>query len=133
MARDRPSPLVRSGAAELAAGALSGWVFTLCRQQPELARRLGIKHPARIRQWHLDLAALGTASVALGAALPDAPRVPTRALQIGAWTNAMAFLPLAFSDDLDQGLPYRAAAVGSFVATTVGFCGLAVHAWRAGR
>jgi hypothetical protein len=127
---DIRSPLVRSGLVQLAAGALSGWVFTLCRTQPEFATRLGIRSVPRIRQWHLDLAALGTASVACGLAAPDAPVVVTRALQIGSWTNAMAFLPLAFVPELDKDRRYLAFAVLSFVATTVGFCGLALNARR---
>ena len=70
------NPLVRSGLTELAASALSGWVFTLCRTQPQLARKMGIKSVPRIRQWHLDMAALGTASVACGLAVPNAsPRI----------------------------------------------------------
>ncbi len=127
------SPLVRSGLTELAAAALSGWVFTACRTQPDLTRRLGIRSTARIRQWHLDLAALGAASIACGLAVPDPPRTAERALRIGAWTNAMAFLPLAFRPDLDRHPAYLAAVTGSFVSTTVGFCGLALSARRRAR
>jgi hypothetical protein len=122
--------LVASGMAELAAGALSGWVYTVARTQPELAARLGIKSAARVRQWHLDLAMLGTATVASGLAVPDPPRVAATALGIGAWTNAMAFLPLAFNPDLDQHPAYRACAGISFVLTTVGFVGMAADAAR---
>lgn len=127
------SSLVESGLVELAAGALSGWVYTLVTQEPALAKRLGIVDPARIRQWHLDLAMLGTASVAAGLAAPDAPASATRALQVGAWTNAMAFLPMAFDRDMASRPTFKAAAVGSFVATTYGFCGLAWHARRTRR
>lgn len=120
-----PSLLVTSGLAELAAGALSGWVYTFTRTQPEKAREVGIANPARIRQWHLDLAMLGSATVAAGVAMPDAPRPVAAALGVGAWTNAMLFLPLAFRPDLDQGMPFRAAALASFTATSVGFAGMA--------
>ena len=48
MSVTRSSRLVSSGVTELAAGALSGWVYTLARTQPELAQRLGIKNTARI-------------------------------------------------------------------------------------
>lgn len=113
---------------ELAAGATSGWIYTLARTRPDLAARLGIESPARIRQWHLDLAMLGTATVASGLAVPDPPRVAATALGIGAWTNAMAFLPLAFRPDLDQHPAYRAFAGTSFVLTTVGFVGMAADA-----
>jgi hypothetical protein len=115
---------------ELAAGALSGWVYTIVRTQPDLAARLGIKSGARIRQWHLDLAMLGTATVAGGLAVPEPPRVAATALGIGAWTNAMAFLPLAFRPDLDQHPAFRAYAGASFVFTTVGFVGMAADAVR---
>ena len=123
-----PSLLLASGLTELAAGALSGWVYTLARTQPDTARRLGIVSTPRIRQWHLDLAMLGTATVACANAVPDAPRPVAAALGVGAWTNAMLFLPLAFRPDADQGLPFRAAAVASFAATSVGFTGMALTA-----
>ena len=124
----RPSRLVASGLTELAAGALSGWVYTLARTQPEQARRLGIKSAPRIRQWHLDLAMLGTATIACGMAVPDPPRLAATALGIGAWTNAMAFLPLAFDPSLDEHPAFKACAVGSFMATTIGFTGMAATA-----
>jgi hypothetical protein len=125
-----PSALVASGLAELATAALSGWVFTLCKTNPEAARSLGIKSTARIRQWHLDMAMLGTASVACGLAVPDAPKATTAALTVGAWTNALAFLPLAFEPELESHPAYRTAVGASFVATTAGFCGMAATALR---
>lgn len=88
----RPTLLLTSGVAELAAGALSGWVYTFARTQPERARELGIVSTARVRQWHLDLAMLGTATVALAVAAPDASRPVAGALGVGAWANAMFFL-----------------------------------------
>jgi hypothetical protein len=48
------------------------------------------------------MAMLGTASVACGLAVPDAPRITTAALATGAWTNALAFLPLAFEPELER-------------------------------
>jgi hypothetical protein len=123
-----PSRLVASGLVELAAGALSGWVYTVARKRPGVAARLGIRSAPRVRQWHLDLAMLGTATVACGVAVPNAPRVPATALAIGAWTNAMAFLPLAFKPDYEEHPLYIAAVATSFVATTVGFTGMAVTA-----
>ena len=55
-----------------------------------------------MRQWHLDLAMLGTAKVACGLAVDDPPRLAAGALRIGGWTNAMAFLPLAFNPELED-------------------------------
>lgn len=126
----RPSALVTSGAVELAAAALSGWVYTLAMSDKEKAKRLGIVSVPRIRQWHLDLAMLGTCSVALGLAVPDAPKIVERSLAAGAWSNAMLFLPMAFEPKLFQDKRYMAAATVSFVSTTVGFVGMATTALR---
>lgn len=115
-----------SGLAELAAGALSGWVYAAVRAG---AGRGKVK-AARIRQWHLDLAMLGTATVAAGLAVPNPPRVAAVALGVGSWTNAMAFLPLALDEELAEHPAFKAAAVASFVATSVGFTGMALTAAR---
>jgi hypothetical protein len=125
-----PSALVVSGLLEVAAGALAGWPYTSVRQDPDAARRIGIRSGARIRQWHLDLAMLGGLTVAVGTAVPDPPKWAALPLGVGAWTNAMAFLPLAFAPDVDKHPAYRAAAGASFVATSVGFAGMAVTALR---
>src|SRR4051812_26100808 len=125
-----PSALVVSGLAEVAAGALAGWPYTLVRQDPEAARRLGVRAPGRIRQWHLDLAFLGGLTVTVGHAVPDLPRAVALPLGIGAWTNAMFFLPLAFRPEIDKPPAYRAAAGASFIATSAGFAGAALVAAR---
>jgi hypothetical protein len=125
-----PSALVVSGLAEVAAGALAGWPYTLVRQDPETARRIGIKSGARIRQWHLDLAMLGGLTVAVGTAVPDPPKWAAIPLGLGAWTNAMAFLPLAFAPDVDKHPVYRAITGTSFVATSLGFTGMAITGAR---
>lgn len=130
MSSETPSRIVASGLAELAAGALSGWAYTFARTQPELAKRLGIESAARVRQWHLDLAMLGTATIACGLAVPDPPPLAATALGVGAWTNAMLFLPLAFRPDVDRHPAYRASAICSFVATSVGFTGMALAGAR---
>ncbi|MDH6281789.1 hypothetical protein [Prescottella agglutinans] len=125
-----PSALVVSGLTELAAGALSGWVFAAVRRRPEAMRALGVRAPQRIRQWHLDLAMLGGFTAICGTAVPAAPRVTTAALAIGAWSNAFAFLPLAFKPDLENRPAYLGLVVGSFVTTSIGFCGIARTAHR---
>lgn len=126
--RMAPSGLVTSGVVELAAGALSGWIYAAVRYDDDGARRLRIKSPARIRQWHLDLVALGTGTVALGLAVPGAPKVVQQALATGAWTNAMMFLPLAYRPDLLQNPAYRKLGLASFISTSVGFTGMAISA-----
>lgn len=125
-----PSGVVTSGVVELAAGALSGWIYAAVRYDGDGARKLRIKSPARIRQWHLDLIALGTGTVAMGLAVPDAPKSIQRALAVGAWSNAMMFLPLAYRPDLLQNSAYRKLGLASFVSTSVGFTGMAVTALR---
>ncbi|WP_204164450.1 hypothetical protein [Nocardioides daejeonensis] len=126
--RKVPSALVASGLTELAVSALSGWLYSLVIADKERARALGIVSGPRVRQWHLDLAALGTATVAMGAAVPDAPRPLQTVLAAGAWSNAMMFLPLAFRPEWADDPRYRAVAVGSFVTTSVGFVGYATMA-----
>ena len=129
--RPVPSALVVSGLAEVALGALAGWPYTLIRQDPEAARRLlGLKSAARVRQWHLDLAMLGGLTVAVGTAVPNAPKWASVPLGVGAWTNAMAFLPLAFKPDVDQHPVYRSLAGASFIATSTGFVGMALTGLR---
>jgi hypothetical protein len=126
----KPSPLIVSGLTELAAGALSGWVYTAAVKRPDLLKAVGISSPSRIRQWHLDLGMLGAYTVVCGLAVPDAPPVVNTALAIGAWTNAMSFLPLAINEKWIDHPAYVVPVVGSFIATSVGFAGMALTAWR---
>jgi hypothetical protein len=131
MDRPAPSALVVSGLAEVALGALAGWPYTLIRQDPEAARRLlGLRSAARVKQWHLDLAILGGLTVAVGTAVPDAPRWASVPLGVGAWTNAMMFLPLAVNPEVDRSPVYKAIAGASFVATSTGFVAMALEGAR---
>lgn len=123
-------PLVVSGLTELAAGALSGWVYTLVRERPDIARRVGLRSAARVRQWHLDLVLLGSAHTIVGLALPRLQPGVAVPLAVGAWGNAMAFLPLAVDPEIDKRPAYRAAVTASFVSTSIGFAGAAREAWR---
>jgi hypothetical protein len=123
-------PLVVSGLTELATGALSGWLYTLVKADREKARALGIKSGGRIRQWHLDLIALGGLTAMAGTAVPDLPRWVRYPLGVGAWTNAMSFLPLAFDPEIEQRATYRMAVGASFICTSIGFSGVALTAAR---
>jgi hypothetical protein len=125
-----PDPLVVSGLAELATGALSGWLYTIVITDRERARSLGIKSGARVRQLHLDLIALGGLTALAETAVPGLPRWVKWPLGIGAWTNAMSFLPLAIEPEVREHPVYRTAVGTSFVLTSVGFTGLAVTAAR---
>jgi hypothetical protein len=128
--------LVISGLAELALGALTGWPYALAISDPARAKALGIRSTARMRQWHLDLIALGGLTVLAGTALPDMPARVKWPLGVGAWTNAMSFGVLTAAPGLRDHPAYRAGVVGSFVVTSTGFVGLAAEGlrrWRAGR
>jgi hypothetical protein len=136
-----PSPpavdgLVVSGLTELAVGALTGWLYALAIADPDRARTLGVRSVARLRQWHLDLIALGGLTVLLGTALPDLPRRVRWPLGIGAWTNAMSFAVLMLDPPAKDNPVYRGAVGGSFIAASTGFVGAAREGfkrWRRGR
>jgi hypothetical protein len=122
--------LVMSGLTELALGALSGWPFSLAVSDPQRARALGIRSTPRLRQWHLDLIALGSLQALAGSAVPDLPRKVAWPLMVGAWTNANAFAPLIARPELKDHPAYKTAVVASFVTTSWGFTGLAAVAAR---
>ena len=61
-----------------------------------------------------------------GTAVPDAPKWASVPLGVGAWTNAMSFLPLALAPEIDKHPAYRAFAGASFVTTSIGFVGMAL-------
>lgn len=121
--------LVVAGLSELALGALTGWPMALAVSRPDDLKRLGIRSPARLRQWHLDLIMLGSLTASASTWVPDAPRKVAVPLALGAWTNANAFGVLAFRPELREHPAYKAGVVASFVATSWGFTGLAAVAW----
>lgn len=127
--------LVVSGLAELALGALTGWPYALAIADGERARSVGIRSTARMRQWHLDLIALGGLSVLAGTALPGLPARVSVPLGVGCWTNAMSFGVLVARPEAEDHPVYRTAVGVSFVTTSAGFVGLAregFRRWRAG-
>ena len=128
--------LVLSGLAELALGALTGWPYAVAIADPARARALGIRSTARMRQWHLDLIALGGLTVLAGIAVPGMPARVKWPLGVGAWTNAMSFGVLVAAPELKEHRVYRAGVIGSFLATSAGFVGMAGEGfarWRASR
>lgn len=130
----RPPPridgLTVSGLTELAAGALSGWAMALAVSRPEDLPKIGIRSGARLRQWHLDLIMLGSLSAAAPKLVPDLPAKVAVPLGVGAWTNANSFGVLAVRPELRDHPVYKAGVIGSFVATSWGFTGLAAVAWK---
>jgi hypothetical protein len=125
--------LMLSGLSELALGALTGWPYALAVDDPDRVRNLGIRSTDRLRQWHLDLIALGSLSVLIGTAVPDLPRRIGWPLAFGAWTNANAFGALTIRPDLRDHPAYRAVVGSSFVAVSWGCVSLAVLAIRRAR
>ena len=55
----------------------------------------------------------------------EAIRAAVYAVAAGAWGNAMFFLPLAFKPSLDRNPAYLTGVAGSFLATSIGFAGMA--------
>ncbi len=128
--------LMVCGLVELALGSLTGWPYAIAISDPERARAIGIRSTPRLRQWHLDLIMLGGLTVLAAGSIPDPPRRVAWPLGTGAWTNAMAFGVLVVRPELKDHPAYRAAVIGSFLATSTGFVGLAaegIKRWRAGR
>ena len=119
-----------SGLIELALGALTGWPYAVAIADPSRARRLGIRSTARLRQWHLDLIMLGGLTVLVATAVPRPPRRVAWTLGTGAWTNAMAFGVLVIHPEAKDHPAFRTAVVGSFLATSAGFVGLATEGLR---
>jgi len=124
------SGLMLSGLCELALGTLAGWPYAFAIANPERARSRGLRSPARLRQWHLDLVMLGGLTVLAATAVPTPPRAVARALGMGAWSNAMLFGPLVVWPKAGHHPAYRAAVAASFTVTSTGFVGLAVEGRR---
>lgn len=124
--------LVAAGTRQVAIGALSGWGLAALIGIPGLGDKLGIRDPKRLRQAHLDVIIMGGLVTAAGLVddVPDWARTATR---VGAWTNPLLFVPLAFDEDAGSTTAYRAASVASFTVTCAGWVGIARAARRAAR
>jgi hydroxylaminobenzene mutase len=112
----------------LALGALSGWLVAASIDQPQIIRRLRIRHPGRIRQTHLDWIMMGILLLAVDAAVDDIPDWITAAIAFGTVVNPLLFIPLAFDATASDRLPYRAVTLVSFAALSFGLTALAIHA-----
>lgn len=118
--------LLAAGILQLASAALVGWLIALDRAAPERVRSLGIRVPRRLMQLHLDQVLMGLILLAIPTALGPIPEWCAWPLLVGTILNPLLFLPLAFAPRLDQHLGYRVITVGSFLAATVGFVGVAI-------
>lgn len=121
--------LVSAGVTQVAVGAVSGWPLALLIAQPGLAAKLGIVEPVRLRQAHLDVLIMGGLVTAAGQ-IDNAPNWAKVATRLGAWTNPLLFVPLAFNPKATRTIAYQAASTVSFAVTTAGWLGLAVAARR---
>lgn len=118
--------ITQAGAIELAVGALSGWVVWIATDTDWL-KRIGVRSPRRIFQAHLDLIVMGVILIAVGTAAPDFPKPWSVFLVVGAWTNALLFLPAAWSDKKPTDLKAIVAQAVSFSLVSVGTVAFAVH------
>lgn len=99
---------------------------------PGLSAKLGIDDPKRLRQAHLDVIIMGGLVTAAGT-VDGAPDWARNAVRVGAWTNPLLFVPLAFKSDAGATKAYQAASVVSFTITCAGWVGIARAARRTAR
>jgi len=122
--------LLVAGTTQVAVGALSGWPLAAVVGLPGLADTLGVRDVQRLRQAHVDVLMMG-GLVTAAALVDDAPPWATRAVRVGAWTNPLLFLPLAFRPAASRSPLYKALTTLSFAITCAGWIGMA-RAARAG-
>ncbi len=112
----------------LALGGVSGWLVAASIERPALLKRLGVRHPPRIRQAHLDWIMMGLILLVVDVAIDDIPDVIAGLVAFGTVVNPLLFLPLARSADASSHPLYRVITGASFVALSAGLVALAVHA-----
>ena len=112
----------------LALGAVSGWLVAASVDRPQLLRRLGVRHPGRIRQTHLDWIMMGLILVAVDLAVDPIPVWIAVLVGFGTVVNPLLFVPLAFDAEASARPLYRVVTAVSFLALSVGLPALALHA-----
>lgn len=110
------SIVVRIGLAELALGALLGWVVAANFLAPQLLRRAGVTNGRRFLQAHLDYIIMGILLIAAGLAVPDLPGWLAAVVVYGALLNPTLFLPMAFKQNVTSNTSFKVATFTSFVA-----------------
>jgi hydroxylaminobenzene mutase len=121
--------LSQLGIYELTVGVLSGWVMVMTIENPELLRRAGVRHLARIRQAHLDLLMQGVILIAVGFAVDPLPTWIGFLLVLGAFLAPLLLGVLAFDSELQKGSSaYRAINTLVLVGFTIGWVALAITA-----
>ena len=112
----------------LALGALSGWLVAASIDKPQLLQRLGVKHPGRVRQTHLDWIMMGILLLAVDVAVDDIPAWITALIAFGTIVNPLLFVPLAYDAQASDRFLYRVVTGVSFVALSGGLTALAIDA-----
>jgi hydroxylaminobenzene mutase len=126
-------PLLTSlGLISLALGALSGWLVLAATEKGAWLREHGVPAPVRFRQAHLDWIMMGLILIAVQAAVPDMPAWIRGCIAFGTIVNPILFLPLAFRPDAKDHVLYKAIAIVSFTALSLGLPGLAIWAIATG-
>lgn len=124
--------MVAAGITQVAVGALSGWPLAAVVGEPELAERAGVRDVQRLRQAHVDVIMMGGLIAAAGL-VDGSPAWAKTAARIGAWTNPLLFVPLAFRPGAARSPRYMVATIASFTITCAGWIGIARAARSASR
>ncbi|WP_195166963.1 hypothetical protein [Mycobacteroides abscessus] len=119
--------VVSIGLAELALGALLGWVVAANFLAPQLLRRAGVTNGRRFLQAHLDYIIMGILLIAVGLAVPDLPGWLAAVVAYGALLNPTLFLPMAFKQNVTSNTSFQVATFTSFVAMSGGLVLVAVQ------
>jgi hydroxylaminobenzene mutase len=126
-------PLLTSlGLISLALGALSGWLVLAATEKGAWLREHGVPAPVRFRQAHLDWIMMGLILIAVQTVAPDMPGWIRGCIAFGTIVNPILFLPLAFAPAAKDHVLYKAVAIVSFTALSVGLPGLAIWAIATG-
>lgn len=118
--------LVLIGLWSAAVGAVSGFAVTLMVEKPDALAAVGIRHPRRVFQLHLDWVIMGVLMVAVGAVADDSPAWSLVLVAIGGIVNPVLFAPLAFRAEIQQNLAYKAVSGASFVCLSLGLVVVAI-------
>jgi hypothetical protein len=118
--------LVVAGVWSLALGGVSGWAVAAAFHPSQMLRRVGVEHPRRVLQLHLDWIIMGCVMVAVGLATPAAPGWAHALVLAGAIVNPLLFAPLMFSSGWYTNRGYVTVSLASFTALSAGLVACAV-------
>ena len=122
-------PLLTSlGLISLALGGVSGWLVLGATQKAEWFRSHGVPNPRRFLQLHIDWILMGLILIAVQSVAPGMPNWIRGMIAFGAMVNPLLFAPLAWGQEVSNNPAYRAIALASFTALSVGLPALAIWA-----